>query len=143
MANLDKLLKQIEKNQANDQEDITTNITIGGENFELRKLRRNDKREYSYIFSELCMGYARKGEKPNIPMAKLAKISIPYIYKSVVELPQLAVKAKEKGLITAYYDIVEETFDVFQLMEIVTEILTFNNITPEDAASEVEALKKQ
>lgn len=136
MANLDKLIKQIEKKQANEQEDITTTITIGEETFELRKLKRADKREFTYAIGELGAG-------DNISLRKLVKASVPYIYKSIVELPQLAVKAKEAELIKTNHDIVEEAFDIYQISNIIAEIFSFNEIAPDDLDLELEEIKKQ
>lgn len=136
MANLDKLLKQIEQKQASEYEDITTNIAIGEETYELRKLMRADKREFTYAIGEV-------GSGDKISISKLVKVSIPYIYKSIVELPQLAVRAKEMELIKANYDIVEEVFDIYQISNIIAEMISFNEIAPEDIDLEIEELKKR
>lgn len=136
MANLDKLLKQIEQKQACENENIAKNITIGGETYELKKLMRTDKREFTYIIGDI-------GTDDKISISKLVKASIPYIYKSIVELPQLAVKAKERELIKKYHDIVEENFDIYQITDIIAEIFSFNEIAPGDIDLELEKLKKQ
>lgn len=135
MANLDKLLKQIEKRHELENEGRTETLNIGGEEYEVRLMKRNDKKEFTYIFLELS--------KDDYDMAKISKKAIPYIYRSVTELAPLAVKAKDAGLIKSNYDIVEENFSPIQILEIITFLAKFNNINDENIIEEIDEIKKQ
>lgn len=134
MANLDQLLREIEAQQATEQEENTTLYKIRGQEFEVRTLTSNDRKGLMYAVCDF--GKNTKTEK----MVKTIK---PYIYKSFTELPQLAVKAKDAGLITAYHDIVEEVFTIPQILTIMAYLLEFNNIIDEEIQKEIDEQKKQ
>ena len=64
-----------------------------------------------------------------------------FIYNSL-NLKELAVKAKDAGLITAYYDVIEALFEPEQIIEIIAFITEINGITATVVEDELEELKK-
>ena len=133
MANLDKLLKRIEKNKETAEEIKTFPLTIAGETFEVKTMTRREKREFFY---------AQEAGKTNFTAGDLIKKMKPFIYKAL-ELKELAVKAKEQELITSYYDVVEALFEPDEILEIINFIVEINNISATNAESELDDIKKQ
>lgn len=133
MANLDKLLKKIEKNKETAEEIKTFPLTIAGETFEVKTMTRREKREFFY---------AQEAGKTNFTAGDLIKKMKPFIYKAL-ELKELAVKAKEQELITSYYDVVEALFEPDEILEIINFIVEINNISATNAESELDDIKKQ
>lgn len=133
MANLDKLLKRIEKNKETAEEIKTFPLTIAGETFEVKTMTRREKREFFY---------AQEAGKTNFTAGDLIKKMKPFIYKAL-DLKELAVKAKEQELITSYYDVVEALFEPDEILEIINFIVEINNISATNAESELEDIKKQ
>lgn len=132
MANLDKLLRKIEKNKENENQTKTFNLTIGGEDFEVCTMTRKEKRDFVYA-QEASTGKMTAGE--------IVKKMKPFIYKAL-NLKELAVKAKEEGYITSYYDVVEALFEPDEVLEILAFIMEINNISGETVKNEVEEIKK-
>ena len=64
-----------------------------------------------------------------------------FIYNSL-NLKDLAVKAKDAGLINAYYDVIEALFEPEQIIEIIAFITEINGITAQVVEDELEELKK-
>lgn len=133
MANLDKLLKKIEKNKETAEEIKTFPLTIAGETFEVKTMTRREKREFFY---------AQEAGKTNFTAGDLIKRMKPFIYKAL-DLKELAVKAKEQELITSYYDVVEALFEPNEILEIINFIVEINNISATNAESELDDIKKQ
>jgi hypothetical protein len=65
-----------------------------------------------------------------------------FIY-NCLNLKELAVKAKEAGLINSYYDVIEALFEPEQIIEIIAFITEINGITANDAIEGIDDLKKQ
>lgn len=131
--NLDNLLKKVEKNYQDQNKTITKEIVIGGETFEMISLTRKEKNDF--LYSKKLQGDNSIGD--------LVKWIKPYIYKSL-QLAELASKAKVDGYINSYYDIVEMLFTPTEIMEIITELLEFNDIQNGiDIEAEVDDIKKQ
>lgn len=133
MANLDKLLKKIEKNKETAEEIKTFPLTIAGETFDVKTMTRKEKREFFY---------AQEAGKTNFTAGDLIKKMKPFIYKAL-DLKELAVKAKEQELITSYYDVVEALFEPDEILEIINFIVEINNISATNAESELDDIKKQ
>lgn len=133
MANLDKLLKRIEKNKETAEEVKTFPLTIASETFEVKTMTRREKREFFY---------AQEAGKTNFTAGDLIKKMKPFIYKAL-DLKELAVKAKEQELITSYYDVVEALFEPDEILEIINFIVEINNISATNAESELDDIKKQ
>lgn len=134
MANLDKLLRKIEKNKETENEVTTHELTIAGETFEVLTMTAKEKRKFYY---------AQQVGKKETSVGEIVTMAKPFIYKSL-QLSQLAVKAKDAGYISSYYDVVEALFSPNEIIEIIafiTEINKLDQINPED--DEVDELKKQ
>lgn len=133
MQNLDKLLRKIEKNQENKDKTETKQLTIAGETYEIRTFTRQEKREFIY---------AQDTNTKNMTAGDIVKKMKPLIYK-VMNLSELATKAKDEGYIKSYYDVVEALFEPEQILEIIGFITEINNIGGVDAKEELDELKKQ
>ena len=131
--NLDKLLKKLELNKANENEQKTYPLTIGGETYEVKTLTRAKKREFFYM-NEIG--------KTNLKVGDIVKQSIPFIYHSL-NLAPLAERAKQDKLIVKYYDIVELLFEPDEIVQIIAFMTEINGISEKQADEEVEAIKKQ
>ena len=132
MANLDRLLKKIEHNKDNEGKTTIHQLTIGGEEFEVRTMTRAEKREFIY---------AQETGKSSMTAGDIVKKMKRFVYNSL-NLKELAVKAKDAGLITAYYDVIEALFEPEQIIEIIGFITEINGITANDVVEDVEELKK-
>ena len=133
MQNLDKLLRKIEKNQENKDKTEVKELTIDGETYEIRTFTRQEKREFIY---------AQDTNAKNMTAGDIVKKMKPLIYK-VMNLSELAVKAKDEGYIKTYYDVVEALFEPEQILEIIGFITEINNIGGVDIKEELDELKKQ
>lgn len=133
MANLDKLLKKIEKNKETENEITTHSLTIAGETFEVKTMTAREKRDFFY---------KQEIGKKDQTVGDIVKMAKPYIYKSL-GLNQLAVKAKDSGYIASYYDVVEALFEPAEIIEIITFITEINKLTDLNPNEEIEELKKQ
>ena len=131
MANLDKLLRKIEKNTETDAKPEITEFKIGDETFEVRKLTRKEKSELMY---SLEVGKSTK-------TGDLVRLMIKPIY-NCFNLKDLAIRAKEAGYIKTYYDVVETLFEPEQIFEIISYIFEINNLANEKDLEAVEDLKK-
>lgn len=134
MANLDKLLRRLEQNKENAEKTTTHQLTIAGETFDVRTLTEKEKREFMYL---------QQVGKKGFTVGEIVKMMKPYIYKSFTELPALATKAKEDGLIKSYYDIVEDLFEPSEIIDIVSFITDINKLFKMNINEEIEELKKQ
>ena len=132
MANLDKLLKRIEHNKETQNDVKSYPLTIGGETFEVSTMSKLEKRNFIY---------AQETSKTTLTVGEMVKKMKPFIYKAL-DLKELAVKAKEAGYITSYYDVVEALFQPEEIVEIIAFLAEINNVTPKDVEGEIEELKK-
>lgn len=133
MANLDKLLRKIEKNVETGNEVKTYPLEIGGEKFEVKTMTRKEKREFIY---------SQEASSKDMTAGDIAKKMRPFIYKAL-DLSQLATKAKDAGYIKSYYDVVDELFEPTEILEIINFIMDINNITTNTLNEEIEDIKKQ
>jgi len=132
MANLDKLLRKIEKNKETENETKTFPLTIAGETFDVRTMTRKERQDFIY---------AQDANSANMSAGDLIKKMKPFIYKSL-DMAQLATRAKDAGYIKSYYDVVEALFEPNELLEIINFIIEINNITGEDVKGDIEEIKK-
>lgn len=132
MANLDKLLRKIEKNKETENEVKTYPLEIAGETFEVRTMTRKERRDFIY---------SQDANSSELKADDLVKKMKPFIYKSL-NLAQLAEKAKDAGYIRSYYDVIDELFEPTEIFEIITFIMKINNITGEEPNEELEEIKK-
>lgn len=132
MANLDKLLKKIEQNKDNAEKTTIHQLTIAGETFDVRTMTRAEKREFIY---------AQETGKSSMTAGDIVKKMKRFVYNSL-NLKELAVKAKDAGLIVAYYDVIEALFEPEQIIEIIAFIADINNVTEKIVGDEIEELKK-
>ncbi len=132
MANLDKLLRKIEQNKENAEKTTNHEIVIDGETFTVRTLTRREKNDYLY---------SQEVGKKTMTVGDYIKKVKPFIYRSLPELKDLAVKAQEGGLIKSYYDVIDSTFEADEVMTLVNFIEKINNIN-DGGIEEVEELKK-
>lgn len=132
MANLDKLLRKIEKNKETENETKTYPLEIAGETFDVRTMTRKERREFIY---------SQDANSSTLKADDLVKKMKPFIYKAL-NLAPLAEKAKDAGYIKSYYDVVEELFEPTEIFEIIAFIIKINNITGDEANEELEEIKK-
>lgn len=132
MANLDKLLKKIEKNKETENDVKVHQLTIGDDTFDVKTMTRSEKRNFIY---------AQEAGKANMTAGDIIKKMKPFVYKAL-DLKELAVKAKDAGYINSYYDVVEALFEPEQIIEIIAFITEINNISEKDIEEDVEETKK-
>lgn len=132
MANLDKLLRKIEKNIETENDVKTYPLEIAGEKFDVKTMTRKQRRDF--IYSQDANG-------GNLKADDLVKKMKPFIYNAL-DLSQLAEKAKDEGYIKSYYDVIEALFEPTEIFEIIAFIMKINNITGEEPAEEIEEIKK-
>ena len=133
MANLDKLLRKIEKNVETENEVKTYPLEIAGEKFEVKTMTRKEKREFIY---------AQEAGGKNMTAGEIAKKMKPFIYKAL-DLAPLATKAKDAGYIKSYYDVVDALFEPMEILEIIGFLMEINNISSDNLSEEIEEIKKQ
>lgn len=132
MANLDKLLRKIEKNKETENETKTYELEVAGEKFDVRTMTRKERRDFIY---------SQDANSSELKADDLVKKMKPFIYKAL-NLAPLAEKAKDAGYIKSYYDVVEELFEPTEIFEIIAFIMKINNITGEEPKEELEEIKK-
>lgn len=132
MANLDKLLKKIEKNKETENDVKVHQLTIGDDTFDVKTMTRSEKRNFIY---------AQEAGKTNMTAGDIIKKMKPFVYKAL-DLKELAVKAKDAGFINSYHDVVEALFEPEQIIEIIAFITEINNISEKDIEEDVEETKK-
>ena len=132
MANLDKLLKQIERNKENAEKTAVHELKIGEETFQVHTMTRTEKRNFIY---------AQEAGKSSMTAGDIVKRMKPFIYRAL-DLKELAVKAKDAGLIVAYHDVIEALFEPEQIIEIISFITEINGITEKEVTEDIEELKK-
>lgn len=132
MANLDKLLRKIEKNKETENETKVFQLEVAGETFDVRTMTRKERQDFIY---------AQDANSGKMTAGDLIKKMKPFIYKSL-DMAQLATRAKDAGYIKSYYDVVEALFEPNELLEIINFIIEINNITGEDVKGDIEEIKK-
>ena len=132
MANLDKLLRKIEKNKETENETKVFQLEIAGETFDVRTMTRKEKRDFIY---------SQDANSSTLKADDLVKKMKPFIYKAL-NLGPLGEKAKDAGYIKSYYDVVEELFEPTEIFEIIAFIMKINNVTGEEPKEELEEIKK-
>jgi hypothetical protein len=132
MANLDKLLKKIEKNKETENDVKVHQLTICDDTFDVKTMTRREKRDFIY---------AQEAGKTNMTAGDIIKKMKPFVYKAL-DLKELAVKAKDAGFINSYHDVVEALFEPEQIIEIIAFITEINNISEKDITEDVEETKK-
>ena len=133
MANLDKLLRKIERNKETENEVKTFPLTIGDETFDVKTMTRSEKRQFIY---------AQETNSNSMTAGDIVKKMKPFIYRAL-DLKELAVKAKDAGFIQSYYDVVEALFEPEQIIEIIGFITEINGISASEVVEEgFEELKK-
>ena len=132
MANLDKLLRKIEKNKETENETKTYELEVAGEKFDVRTMTRKERRDFIY---------SQDANSSELKADDLVKKMKPFIYKAL-NLSQLAEKAKDEGYIKSYYDVIEALFEPTDIFEIIAFIMKINNITGEEPKEELEEIKK-
>lgn len=132
MANLDKLLRKIEKNKETENEVKTYPLEIAGETFEVKTMTRKQRRDFIY---------AQDATNQSIKADELVKRMKPFIY-SALDLAPLAERAKAEGHISSYYDVIEALFEPTEIFEIIAFIMKINNISGDEPAEELEEIKK-
>ena len=132
MANLDKLLRKIEKNVETENDIKTYPLEIAGEKFDVKTMTRKQRRDF--IYSQDASG-------GNLKADELVKKMKPFIYNAL-DLSQLAEKAKDEGYIKSYYDVIEALFEPTEIFEIIAFIMKINNITGDEPTEEIEDIKK-
>ena len=108
-------------------------LTVAGETFDVRTMTRAEKRQFVY---------AQETSGKAMTAGDIVKKMKPFIYKAL-DLKELAVKAKEAGLIQSFYDVVEALFEPEQIIEIIAFITEINGITATVVEDELDELKKQ
>lgn len=131
MANLDRLLRKIEKNKETENEVKTYPLEIGGEKFEVKTMTRKQRRDFVYA----------QDANQNLKADEMVKRMKPFIY-SALDLAPLAERAKAEGHISSYYDVIEALFEPTEIFEIIAFIIKINNITGDEALEELENIKK-
>ena len=132
MANLDKLLRKIEKNKETENETKTYELEVAGEKFEVRTMTRKERRDFIY---------SQDANSSELKADDLVNKMKPFIYKTL-NLAPLAEKAKDAGYIKSYYDVIEGLFEPTEIFEIITFIMKINNITGKEPREELEEIKK-
>ena len=132
MANLDKLLRKIEKNKETENETKVFQLEIAGETFDVRTMTRKEKRDFIY---------SQDANSSTLKADDLVKKMKPFIYKAL-NLAPLAEKAKDAGYIKSYYDVVEELFEPTEIFEIIAFIMKINNDKGEEPKEELKKTKK-
>ena len=132
MANLDKLLRKIEKNIETENEVKTYPLEIAGEKFEVKTMTRKQKKDFIYSLD---------ASSDKMKAEDLVKKAKPFIYNAL-DLSQLATKAKDEGYIKSYYDVVEALFEPTEIFEIIAFIMKINNISGNEFEEEIEEIKK-
>lgn len=132
MANLDKLLRKIEKNKETENDVKTFPFKVAGETFEVKTMTRKEKREFIY---------AQEANNGNMTAGDIVKKMKPFIYKAL-DLAQLATKAKDNGAIKTYYEVIDYLFEPEEVLEILGFIMQINGVTSENINEEIEDIKK-
>lgn len=127
MENLDKYLKKIEDNINYKTKEYEIEIESLKDTMKIRTLTPAEKREWQNSVPVSGIKYVGDATK-NPTMRKI-------IY-DVMNLKEIAVAAKEKGLIQSYYDILDCLFTVGDLVDIIKNI-TDNNIGTDNGVDDL------
>ena len=117
MQNLENILKKVEENYHAKDKKEKTEFNLKGETYEAILLNRLEKADL--IFSK------QNGNFKNLK--EIYEWLKPVIYKSF-QLKEAAIKAKEKGFITSYYEISDMLFEPEDIIEIISFLIKANNL---------------
>lgn len=118
MENLDKYLKKIEANVNHKTSEYEIKIESLGDTMKIRTLTLSEKRDWQN--SVPVSGIKVIGD---ITQNKTTR----KIIYDVLNLKEIAVAAKEKGLISSYYDVIDYLFTVEDLVDIIQSITEHNS----------------
>lgn len=113
MENLEKYLKKIEENVNYQTSDYEIEIKSLGCNMKIRTLTLSEQRSW---FN--CMPVGGSKLVGDFTTNK----TIRKIIYDIMDLKEIAVVAKEKGLINSYYDVLDYLFTVEDLVDIIKDI---------------------
>lgn len=120
MENLDKYLKKIEENVNYKPTEYEIKIPSLDDTMKIRTLTIAEKRDWQS--SVPVTGIKTVGDVTQNPTMRK-------IIYNVMGLKEIAVAAKEKGLINSYYDVIDYLFTVEDLVDIVQSITEHNTGT--------------
>ncbi|MBQ8981620.1 MAG: hypothetical protein IJ077_08440 [Eubacterium sp.] len=113
MENLDKYLKKIEENLNHKTKEYEIKIGSLGETMKIRTLTLSEQREW---YNSMPIGGSKVvGDFTNNQTMRK-------IVYNVMNLNEIAVAAKEKGLINTYYDVLDYLFTAEELADILSNI---------------------
>lgn len=118
MKSLDEYLKKLEDAKNKETEKHIIHIDSLDDDMEIRTLSHAEKKEL--VYSERI----RKETVGDM----LTAVMIKTIY-NCMNLSEIAVAAKERGLINSYYDIVEHLFEPDDLADIIGKIYEINGLS--------------
>lgn len=118
MENLDKYLKKIEENVNYKTSEYEIKIASFDEPMKIRTLTLTEKRDWQN--SVPVTGIKTIGDITQNPTMRK-------IIYNVLNLKEIAVAAKEKGLINSYYDVIDYLFTIEDLVDIVHSITEHND----------------
>lgn len=118
MENLDKYLKKIEENVNYKTSEYEIKIPSFDEPMKIRTLTIAEKRDWQN--SVPVTGIKTIGDITQNPTMRK-------IIYNVLNLKEIAVAAKEKGLINSYYDVIDYLFTIEDLVDIVHSITDHND----------------
>ena len=118
MENLDKYLKKIEENVNYKTSEYEIKIASFDEPMKIRTLTLTEKRDWQN--SVPVTGIKTIGDITQNPTMRK-------IIYNVLNLKEVAVAAKEKGLINSYYDVIDYLFTIEDLVDIVHSITDHND----------------
>lgn len=118
MENLDKYLKKIEENVNYKTSEYEIKIASFDEPMKIRTLTLTEKRDWQN--SVPVTGIKTIGDITQNPTMRK-------IIYNVLNLKEIAVAAKEKGLINSYYDVIDYLFTIEDLVDIVHSITDHND----------------
>lgn len=128
--NLDNLLKEIEKKSENAQVQEKHSFRIKNEDFEVLSFTPRRRDEFVLDISACASDLKRQ-----------INVVIPYIYEAF-QLQELAVRAKENGLIDRYYDIVKKLFNTEEILSATAFLYKINNVWGTGVEGSVDEIKK-
>lgn len=113
MENLDKYLKRIEDNLNYKTEEYEIEVKSIGNTMKIRTLTLPEQRAW---YNSMPIGGTKLvGDYTTNPTFRK-------IIYDVMDLKEIAVVAKEKGLIKSYYDVLDYLFTVEDLVDIIKDI---------------------
>lgn len=131
MANLDKLLRKIEKNTETENDIKTFPLKIAGEEFDVKTMTRREKRDFMYT----------QEANANLTTGDVIKKMKPFIYRAL-DLAPLATKAKDAGYIKQNYDVIDALFEPSEVLQIINFLVKINNLIEDNGEELINDIKK-